>query len=47
MALSIFTDILGIGYRYDEIVWKILIDYLHEKGHVGACLEMLTIMKDR
>lgn len=46
-ALSIFSDILGMGYNYDEIVWTLLIDCPHEKVHAGACLEMLSMMKDR
>lgn len=44
MAVSIFSDMLGLGYNYDEVVWKLLIDCLHEKGHAGACLEMLSVM---
>jgi len=46
-AKSIFGDILSKEYNCDEIVWKILIDGLLQRGNTADCSSLLSFMEEQ
>jgi pentatricopeptide repeat protein len=46
-AKQVFGDMLSKEYNYDEIVWRILIDGLLQKGNVSECSSLLSVMDEQ
>ncbi|KAG6404439.1 hypothetical protein SASPL_136687 [Salvia splendens] len=44
-AKQTFCRLLHIGYNYDEVVWKVLIDGLMRMGFVKECSELVGVME--